>query len=121
MNKKKHDVNHEKHEEKKAEENTSSNEESIEKDAEIEALKQEVAKYKEAYVRSVADFENYKKRSSLELEKTSKYAISNFARDVLNVADALSRALKSMPAEENRSDQLKNFAIGAEMTLTELH
>jgi len=37
------------------------------------------------------------------------------------VADALIRAIKSMPPKENRHEQLKNFAVGAEMTLTELH
>ncbi|OPZ76581.1 MAG: heat shock protein GrpE [Alphaproteobacteria bacterium ADurb.Bin438] len=87
----------------------------------VNALKEEVAKYKDAYVRSVADFENYKKRANQEIEKTNKFAVTNFARDVLNIADSLSRALKSMPPEENRHEQLKNFAIGAEMTLSELH
>jgi molecular chaperone GrpE len=88
---------------------------------EVDALKEEVSKYKDAYVRAAAELENYKKRASLEMEKTTKFAVTNFARDMLNVADSLSRALKSLPPEENRHEQLKNFAVGAEMTLSELH
>ena len=86
----------------------------------IEALNGEVAKYKDMALRGMADLENYKRRAAVEREKLEKFAVTGFAKDVLSVADALERALKSLPPEENRSDQLKSFIKGAEITLNEL-
>ena len=86
----------------------------------IESLNGEVAKYKDMALRGMADLENYKRRAAVEREKLEKFAVTGFAKDVLSVADALERALKSLPPEENRSDQLKSFIKGAEITLNEL-
>jgi len=86
----------------------------------IEALNADVAKYKDMALRGMADLENYKRRAAVEREKLEKFAVTGFAKDVLSVADALERALKSLPPEENRSDQLKSFIKGAEITLNEL-
>jgi len=86
----------------------------------IESLNADVAKYKDMALRGMADLENYKRRAAAEREKLEKFAVTGFAKDVLSVADALERALKSLPPEENRSDQLKSFIKGAEITLNEL-
>ena len=47
------------------------------------------------YLRLVAEFDNYKKRSKREAETTIRYANETFARDMLDVLDNFERALKS--------------------------
>jgi len=60
--------------------------------AEAEALKEQL-------LRALADAENQRKRFQREREELSRYAIGNFARDLLTVADNLARALDSLPGE----------------------
>ena len=88
---------------------------------ELEQLKEENKKLKEDYLRAYADTENTKRRCTQEIEKNNKYAISNFAKNLLSVADNLDRALKSIP-EEKKDDceHLKNLLTGVEMTQREL-
>ena len=88
---------------------------------ELEQLKEENKKLKEDYLRAYADAENTKRRCTQEIEKNNKYAISNFAKNLLSVADNLDRALKSIP-EEKKDDceHLKNLLTGVEMTQREL-
>ena len=88
---------------------------------ELEQLKEENKKLKEDYLRAYADAENTKRRCTQEIEKNNKYAISNFAKNLLSVADNLARALKSIP-EDKKDDceHLKNLLTGVEMTQHEL-
>ena len=88
---------------------------------ELEQLKEENKKLKEDYLRAYADAENTKRRCTQEIEKNNKYAISNFAKNLLSVADNLDRALKSIP-EDKKDDceHLKNLLTGVEMTQHEL-
>lgn len=46
------------------------------------------------YIRLVAEFENYKKRTRRDAENTVRYANEKFARDMLDVLDNFERALK---------------------------
>lgn len=90
-------------------------------DAQIEELQAEVEKYKDLYVRSQAEQENLRRRTQIELEKRSKFAISSFAQDLLVVNDNLSRAMASIPVEERDKlpEPVKNLLIGLEMTQKE--
>ncbi len=85
----------------------------------IEA-KEEAQHYKDLYIRSQAEMENLRRRTKIELEKASKYAISSFAQDILAVNDNLSRAMASMPEEEKENSLIKNLMVGLEMTQKEL-
>lgn len=89
-------------------------------DEEKEALKAEVAKYKDLYIRGQADMENLRRRTQMDLEKTSKFAVTNFAKDLLSVADNLERAMKAFPSVEEADEQTKNIIIGLEMTQKEM-
>ena len=66
--------------------------------------------------------ENLRKRTAIELEKTSRFAITKFAKDLLSVADNLSRALDTLNKEENQthSEAIKNLIAGIELTQKEL-
>ncbi len=56
------------------------------------ALEAEVATLKDQLLRTLAEGENARRRAQREREEAVKYAASQLARDLLNVADNLSRA-----------------------------
>lgn len=92
------------------------------RDAEIAALKEEVAAAKDRLLRFAAEAENAKKRLEREKAEATLYAASNFARDLLSVADSLSRALAAVPEGERDliDDVMRKFLDGIEMTEREL-
>jgi molecular chaperone GrpE len=84
------------------------------REAELEA---EVAAIKERLLRALADNENLRRRTMRDLEEAHKYAITNFARELLEVADNLSRALDAVPPRAREEiDFIKNLADGVAMT-----
>jgi molecular chaperone GrpE len=92
------------------------------KDAEIAALKDEVAASKDRLLRLAAEMENLRKRTEREKAEATLYAATNFARDLLSVADNLGRALQALPAEErDRAGEIeKNLIAGVDVTEREL-
>ena len=78
------------------------------------------AALKNKLLRALADAENARRRAKKDVEDARNYAISRFAQDLLGVADNLSRALESIPAERRESDDaVKAIADGIEMTARE--
>ena len=92
------------------------------KDVEIIMLKDEVAASKDRLLRLAAEMENFRKRTEREKAEATLYAASNFARDLLTVADNLGRALQALPQEErDRAGEVeKNLIAGVEVTEREL-
>ncbi len=89
--------------------------------ARIAELEAELARAKDQALRALAEAENTRRRAQREIEDYSKYATTNFARDVLAVADNLARALLAIPAEARAADKaLDTFATGVELTEREL-
>jgi molecular chaperone GrpE len=87
----------------------------------IEVLESELATQKEQVLRQLAETENVRRRAQREREDTIRYGASALAKDLLNVADNLQRALQAVPAEARESDEvIKNLVIGIEMTEKEL-
>lgn len=83
----------------------------------IALLQSEVERLKTEYMRALADAENSKRMAEKRIEDNSKYAVSNFAKEMLQVADNLDRALLAAPADKReQNDLLKNLAVGIEMT-----
>lgn len=86
-----------------------------------EKLRAELAEAKDRALRAAAELENYRRRADKEREDTAKYAIANFAREVLTVADNLRRALDAQPKPEGEAaTALKAFVSGVELTEREL-
>ncbi|HEX5795228.1 MAG TPA: nucleotide exchange factor GrpE, partial [Geminicoccaceae bacterium] len=80
-------------------------------------LEAELAATKERLLRALADTENLRRRSARELEEAHKYAITGFARELLEVADNLSRALDSIPPRAREEiDFVRNLADGVAIT-----
>ena len=102
-------------------EQTNQNSEPNEDQIRIQILEEQLERTKEQMVRALADAENSRKRAVKEREDASKFAVSNFARDLINVADNLRRALESVPEEMlNETPQIKNLTDGIEATEREL-
>lgn len=84
-------------------------------EAQIEALKRDK-------LLALAEAENAGKRADKRVADNAKYAVSNVAKALLQVADNLSRALLAAPAESRAANEaLKNLAVGVELTEKELH
>lgn len=67
-----------------------------------------------------ADTQNVRRRFEKEAADARAYASTNFARDMLSVADNLGRALAALPAELRDDEKLKPLITGIEMTGKEL-
>src|SRR5207237_1358507 len=65
--------------------------------AEIAKLNEEIAGLKDRLLRALAETENVRRRAEREREETAKYAVGNFAKEMVTVADNLRRALDSAP------------------------
>jgi molecular chaperone GrpE len=89
--------------------------------ARIAELEAEIARLKDQALRALAEQENTRRRAQRDIEENSKYAVSNFARDILPVGDNLRRALETITAEAKGADPtLAKFAEGVELTEREL-
>src|SRR5258708_28006489 len=65
----------------------------------VEALTKEAAESRDKMLRTLAEMENLRKRTSREVADARIYGITALARDVLAIADNLQRALDAVPAE----------------------
>jgi molecular chaperone GrpE len=89
--------------------------------ADLDALLVENAEMRDRLLRTMADMENLRRRTEREKTDTARYAISNFARDVLTVGDNLKRTVDHVPADAAAQDPaLKSFLEGVELTEREL-
>ena len=67
-----------------------------------------------------AETQNVRRRLEKDVQDARNYGATNFARDILSVADNLSRALDHVPEELRESEKAKNFIAGIEATQREL-
>lgn len=85
-------------------------------EAAFQALADERDSYKDRYMRTFAEMENIRKRAEREKADIRKYAISDFARDVLGLGDNIQRAMAAVPAEAAEQDpNLKGFLEGVQL------
>jgi molecular chaperone GrpE len=85
--------------------------------AQVVAAKQEAAANLDRYVRSVADLENFRRRTVREKEELRLFAASRVLEDLLPVLDNLGLAVTA--AKQPGADA-KSLAGGVEMVLTQL-
>jgi molecular chaperone GrpE len=84
----------------------------------VEALAKEAAESRDKMLRTLAEMENLRKRTAREVADARAYGITGFARDVLDIADNLQRALDAVPAEAKATADpgLKALVEGVELT-----
>jgi len=86
------------------------------------SLHERVHDLEERLKRAVAEQENLRKRMEREKADVAKYAMANFAREVLGIADNIQRAIDAVPRDAAGNDPaLKTFLEGIEVTERELH
>eukprot|EP00297_Palpitomonas_bilix_P011397 CAMPEP_0113873002 /NCGR_PEP_ID=MMETSP0780_2-20120614/3529_1 /TAXON_ID=652834 /ORGANISM="Palpitomonas bilix" /LENGTH=264 /DNA_ID=CAMNT_0000858601 /DNA_START=189 /DNA_END=983 /DNA_ORIENTATION=- /assembly_acc=CAM_ASM_000599 len=117
--------------EKKEEgEKTEAGEGEVECDAEkaelelkVEELSKEVEDLKDRYLRSVAEADNTRRRASIDVDNARKYALTSFAKELLDVSDNLNRALESVkiPDGADIDPQLRSLHEGVTLTQRVMH
>jgi len=77
---------------------------------------------KDRLLRTLAEMENLRRRTDKEVADARTYGVTNFARDILAVADNMERALKALDDEiRTKADAgLKALLDGVELTEREL-
>ena len=100
--------------------NTTSNPES---EAEANPFEAELAKTRDELLRALAEVENTRRRAERQSQEARAYGIDRFARDLLPVADTLTRAIAAVPPHwrESADEASKNLLTGLELTERSLH
>jgi len=88
-----------------------------EMEARFEAKEEEAKETYDRLLRVSADFENYKKRSSREMEEFRKYANQSLLKEMLSVVDNLELAINSSSDGKNTD---KTLIEGLNLTLNEI-
>lgn len=83
----------------------------------FEKLQKELAKTKEAYLRAVADFDNYRRRMNDERPKNMLYAKGDLARDLFPILDNFKLGVD---AAEKHHPEAKEIIDGFSMIATQL-
>jgi molecular chaperone GrpE len=90
-------------------------------DEELKKTVAEAVELKDKYLRARAEVENVIRRAEREKADASRYAISDFARDVLGIGDNIQRAMTAVPTDAAQNDPaLASFLDGVQMLEREL-
>ena len=85
----------------------------------IAALEAELTAAKDHQLRALAEAENTRRRAQRDREEAAKYGAVGLARDLLNIADNLSRAIAAAP-ETADDEAVKGLIDGISMVEKEL-
>ena len=85
-------------------------------------LAKEAAELKDRLLRTLAEMENLRRRTEREVADARIYGVTNFARDIVGVADSMERAMKALDDEiRDKADAgVKALLDGVELTEREL-
>ncbi|MDA1284084.1 MAG: nucleotide exchange factor GrpE [Proteobacteria bacterium] len=81
----------------------------------LEKLKANIEELKDQRLRSVAELENYRKRSEKDQSDALKYGITNFAKEVISIRDNIERANSSILDEIKSDEKIKPVIEGLEL------
>src|SRR5215203_1814405 len=65
----------------------------------VAVLAKEASDLKDRLLRTLAEMENLRRRTEKEVADARTYGVTNFARDILAVADNMERAMKALDDE----------------------
>lgn len=82
--------------------------------AELEAMRDEMARLKDHSMRALAEAQNMKRRAEIDVDNARKYGAEKIVTELLPVVDNLERALQSADAE---LEGVKPLLEGVELTL----
>ncbi|MBV1829531.1 nucleotide exchange factor GrpE [Komagataeibacter sp. AV436] len=75
-------------------------------DPRIAELEAELSAMRDKWMRAEADMQNLRTRTKREVEDARQYAVQKFAKDVVEAAENLKRALASLPKPTEGEDKL---------------
>ena len=78
---------------------------------EAELLKEQLEEAKNKWLRALADFDNYKKRSQFEREQFVQFANENLIAELLPVIDGFKRAMDSTQKSRASEEMIKGLAL----------
>ena len=78
---------------------------------ELERLKHEAQQAKDQYLRTLAEFENTKKRLHREKEEFTKYAAESIVRELLPIVDSLDQALVAVDKQSDPTAIVKGVHL----------
>lgn len=87
---------------------------------ELAKLQEELTSAQQGVLYAQAETQNVRRRLEKDISDARAYAVTGFARDILSIADNLSRALDAVSAEMREDEKLKNFITGIEATQREV-
>ena len=76
--------------------------------------------FKDKWLRALAEHENLRRRLEKEKEDQVKYSVFRFAKEIVGIADNLSRALESVSPSLASEEKIEPFYKGVGMTLDEI-
>ncbi len=80
----------------------------------LKAAELQAAEHHDAWLRAKAETENMRRRAAEDVDKARKFAVENFASELLAVKDSLEAALAA------ESPSVENLKDGVELTLKQL-
>lgn len=80
-------------------------------EVQLEEIQEELESYKDKYYRTLAEMENYKKRTNNELIKERKYSSQNLADKLIDSIEVFTQALNIKTEDK----QMQNFLYGFRM------
>jgi len=83
-------------------------------------LQAEIEDLRKQLLYAQAETQNVRRRMEKDAQDARAYAATGFARDILSVADNLSRALSAIPPSMREDEGTKALVTGIEMTAKEL-
>ncbi|KAH0554480.1 grpE protein homolog 1, mitochondrial isoform X1 [Cotesia glomerata] len=91
--------------------------------AELSEMKERFSDLDDKYKRALADRENLRVRLTKQIEEARTFGILGFCKDLIAVADTLSKATESVPKDQltESNQHLKNLYEGLILSEAELH
>ena len=89
-------------------------------EARLGTVEAELAEAKDRLLRALAETENVRRRAERERSDAARFGAANFAKDMLNVADNLRRAIESAPDGPGGDELMRNLLQGVAATEREL-
>jgi len=85
----------------------------------MEKSMSDAKKFEDQYLRAVAEAENVKKRTERDIDSAHKYAVSSFAKDLIDVLENLYRSTEYITEDQKKDKTIAQIFDGIEMTKNE--
>lgn len=89
-------------------------------DSTVSKLQDEIKQLNDSILREKAENENLRKRAHKEIEEAGKYAVTTFARDLIEVLENMQRAADSLSQITTENEEVKKVLDGVILTRNSL-